>query len=141
MRRIKTLTAQRTPRRGNPEADLQRHVVQLLRAVLPAKAIVHHSANEVRRGGRDGRTDQSIAIGMGIYPGFSDLLVISEGRVMFLELKSATGTLSAAQRAFRDRVCAQGFPWALVRSVDDAMAALAAHGFQTRVREVRKVSP
>lgn len=129
---------QRRKPRGNPEADLQRMVVQALRTALPPNAIVHHSANEVRRGGRAGHREQGIAIGMGIYPGFSDLVVIADGRVMFLELKSKTGTLSAAQRAFRDRVGAQGFAWALVRSIDDALAALTDHGFPSRVREVRR---
>jgi hypothetical protein len=43
-----------------------------------------------------------------------------------------------AQRAFRDRVGAQGFAWALVRSIDDALAALTDHGFPSRVRELRR---
>ena len=34
-------------RRGTPEADLQRAVVQALRVALPRSAILHHSANEV----------------------------------------------------------------------------------------------
>ena len=38
-------------RRGTPEADLQRAVVQALRLALPRKAIVHHCANEVTEAG------------------------------------------------------------------------------------------
>ena len=34
-------------RRGTPEADLQRAVVQALRVALPRTAIIHHCANEV----------------------------------------------------------------------------------------------
>lgn len=120
--------------KGHPEADIQRAIVAALRVALPASAVVHHSANEVRRGGQQARRDQGLALGMGVYPGFPDLLVISEGRVLFLEVKSATGSLSAPQRAFRDRICAQGFAWALVRSVDDALGALADHGFASRAR-------
>ena len=47
--------------------------------------------------------------------------------------KSRKGQLSPAQQAFRDAVQAQGFGWALVRSLDDALGALADHGLTTRV--------
>jgi hypothetical protein len=129
----RALNHQPKARRGNPEADLQRSVVKTLRLVLPRGSIVHHSANEVRRAGREAATAQSIAVGMGVHRGFTDLIVISAGRVLFLELKSARGTLSADQVAFRDEVRAQGFGWALVRSVDDALGALREHGFATRI--------
>lgn len=42
-------------RRGTPEADLQRSVVQALRLALPRTAIIHHSANEVTEPGRAAR--------------------------------------------------------------------------------------
>ena len=64
---------------------------------------------------------------------FADLMVLCAGRVLFLELKSLKGRLSPAQEAFRDAVTAQGFGWALIRSLDDALGALADHGFTTRV--------
>ena len=41
-------------RRGTPEADLQRAVVQALRIALPRSAIIHHCANEVTEGGPRG---------------------------------------------------------------------------------------
>ena len=94
---------------------------------------MHHAANEVASGGRAGRVRQAILVGMGVHPGFADLMVISNGKVMFLEVKSSTGRLSTAQEEFRDAVKRQGFGWALVRSVDDAVTALCAHGFATRV--------
>jgi len=120
-------------KRATPEADIQRSIVCILRAILPRGSIVHHAANEIASGGRAGRARQSILVGMGVHPGFSDLLVISEGKVMFIEVKSATGRLRPAQEAFRDAVTRQGFGWALVRSVDDAIAELQAHGFATRI--------
>jgi len=70
---------------------------------------------------------------MGVHPGFADLVVLCDGRVLFLELKSQKGKLSPEQEAFRDAVLAQGYGWALVRSLDDALGALADHGFTTRV--------
>ena len=120
-------------RRGTPEADLQRAVVQALRVVLPRTAIIHHCANEVTEAGPRGAKRQAILVGMGVQPGFADLMVLCDGRVLFLELKSLKGKLSHAQEAFRDAVLAQGHGWALVRSLDDALGALADHGFTTRV--------
>lgn len=119
--------------RRNPEADIQRAVVARLRSVMPG-AIVHHSANEIRAGGAAAARRQAIQTGMGVYAGFADLLIIAQGRVMFLEVKSATGRLSQPQRAFRDAVQAQGFAWALVRSQEDAVAAVRKAGFTVRER-------
>ncbi|TKZ16037.1 VRR-NUC domain-containing protein [Shimia litoralis] len=120
-------------KKSTPEADLQRAVVSALRFALPKGAIVHHSPNEVTDPGRRGAIRQSILVGMGVHPGFADLLVLSDGRALFLELKSPKGRLSPRQAEFRDSVQAQGFGWALVRSLDDALNALAAHGLTTRI--------
>ena len=120
-------------RRGTPEADLQRAVVVALRFALPKTAILHHCANEVTEPGPRGAKRQAILVGMGVQPGFADLIVLSGGRVLFLELKSLKGRLSPAQEAFRDAVLAQGFGWALVLSLDDALGALADHGFTSRI--------
>jgi hypothetical protein len=128
-------------RRSTPEADAQRGIVQALRIALPRDAIVHHAVNEIAANDRRGQIRQSILVGMGVHPGFADLIVISGGRVLFLEIKSQTGRLRKSQEVFRDTVCAQGFGWALVRSVDDALGALADHGFTSRVRPARRVAP
>jgi hypothetical protein len=128
-------------RRGMPEADAQRAIVSALRIALPRDAIVHHCANEVTEAGPRGAKRQAILVGMGVYPGFADLLVISEGRVLFLEVKSVKGRLRPEQDAFREIVIAQGFGWALVRSVDDALGALADNGFTSRVQPSRRAAP
>ncbi|WP_019956244.1 nuclease [Yoonia vestfoldensis] len=128
-------------RRSTPEADAQRAIVQALRFALHRDAIVHHCANEVTEAGSRGQIRQSILVGMGVHAGFADLIVISGGRVLFLEVKSQTGRLRKSQEVFRDTVCAQGFGWALVRSVDDALGTLADNDFTSRVRPARRVAP
>ena len=129
-------------RRNTHEADLQRAVVQALRFILPRTAIIHHCANEVTEPGPRGAKRQAILVGMGVHAGFADLTVLSEGRVLFLELKSQKGRLRADQEAFRDAVLAQGFGWVLVRSLDDALGALADYGFATRIAsQARRVAP
>jgi len=120
-------------RHGTPEADLQRAVVVALRFALPKGAIIHHCVNEVTEAGPRGAKRQAILVGMGVHAGFADLIVLCEGRVLFLELKSLKGRLSPTQEAFRNAAMAQGFVWALVRSLDDALVALADHGFTSRV--------
>ena len=128
-------------RRSTPEADAQRAIVQALRVALPRDAIIHHCANEVTEVGSRGQIRQSILVSMGVHTGFADLIVITGGRVLFLEVKSQTGRLRKSQEVFRDTVCAQGFGWALVRSVDDALGALADNGFTSRVRPMRRPAP
>ena len=128
-------------RRSTLEADAQRAIVPALRVALPRDAIVHHCANEVTEAGSRGQIRQSILVGMGVHTGFADLIVITGGRVLFLEVKSQTGRLRKSQEVFRDTVCAQGFGWALVRSVEDALGALADHGFTSRVRPARRAAP
>jgi hypothetical protein len=129
-------------RRGTPEADLQRSVVTALKFALPKTAIIHHCANEVTEPGPRGAKRQAILVGMGVHPGFADLMVLCDSRVLFLELKSLKGRLSPNQEAFRDAVLAQGFGWALVRSVDDALGALADNGFTSRAQlPVRRAAP
>jgi len=122
-------------RRRTPEADLQRAVVVALRFALPKTSIIHHCANEVTEPGPRGAKRQAILVGMGVHPGFADLMVLCDGRVLFLELKAPKGQLSPAQVVFRDAVRAQGFGWALVRTLDDALGALADHGLTTRVAQ------
>jgi len=128
-------------RRGTPEADTQRAIVATLRIALTRSAIVHHCANEVTEAGPRGARRQAILVGMGVHAGFADLVVLSEGRALFLEVKSAKGRLHPTQIEFRDVVRAQGFGWALVRSVDEALSALEDHGFTSRVRPARRVAP
>ncbi len=129
-------------RRGTPEADLQRAVVQALRFALPRTAIIHHCANEVTEAGPRGAKRQAILVGMGVHAGFADLIVLCAGRVLFLELKAPKGKLRPAQETFREAVLAQGFGCALVRILDDALGALAEFGFTTRIAApARRAAP
>ena len=128
-------------RRSTPEADAQRAIVSALRIALPRDAIVHHCANEVTEAGPRGAKRQSILVGMGVHAGFADLMVICDARILFLELKAPKGRLRPEQEAFRDAVLSQGFGWALVRSLDAALGALADHGFTSRIRPAWRAAP
>lgn len=124
-------------KRRAPEADIQRAIVSLLRAVIPAPGIIHASGHEQRGHGKAAMLRQKALKDMGALAGTPDLLVIANGITCWLEVKTATGSLSSAQRAFRDAMQAQGVAWALVRSPDEALAAVHAAGIRTNANANR----
>jgi hypothetical protein len=120
--------------RGNPEGDFQIGLVRDLRLILAPPFRLHHSPNENRRAGRAGDIDRAIASAMGVLPGFPDLVVMQD-RDLFMELKTPTGVLSPDQRDFRDFCLETGRAWALVRTLDEALAALRRFNFRTRIKD------
>ena len=54
--------------------------------------------------------------------GVSDIIVLKDGRAMFIEVKSKTGKLSEAQVAFKETVERAGCAYFTVRSVDDLIS-------------------
>lgn len=56
----------------------------------------------------------------GLTPGVSDLIVIYDQKILFLELKKDKGRLSDAQKIFASRIEANGFDYAVAYSVDQA---------------------
>lgn len=57
----------------------------------------------------------------GVLPGVSDLVLILPGRVVFVEIKTSTGRLSPAQKAFREAVQGLGHSYVVWRSLDDCI--------------------
>lgn len=68
-----------------------------------------------------GRTVQAMARAksIGLRAGVSDMVLVLPGKVVFLEVKTATGTTSHLQDVFRDRVTELGHQYVVVRSVED----------------------
>lgn len=71
------------------------------------------------------RTARGAAVRFG-RPGMADLLVLVGPRYLWIEVKSARGRQTKDQRNFERMVHALGGAYAVARSVDDAIAALAA---------------
>ncbi len=61
---------------------------------------------------------------IGLLPGVSDLIVLHAGRAYCLEVKTETGRQSDSQRLFEAACIRCGVPYAIVRSVDDAIKKL-----------------
>lgn len=61
----------------------------------------------------------------GVRRGTPDIFIcLPEGRIAWLEMKAAKGSLSPEQKAFRDKVLALGHFWAVAKTVDEALEHL-----------------
>ena len=65
------------------------------------------------------RTETGVYFDTGLPPGFSDLLILHNGKCIFCEVKTAIGKLRPDQINFRDTVISHGFTYVVARSVDD----------------------
>lgn len=103
------------------EHTLQRNMVNLFRVAYPQHRNVFFA---VPNGGhRDIRTAQHMKA-EGQLAGVSDLILLvpSNGyHALCVEVKTRTGRQSDKQKAFADAVIAQGYYYAIVRTIDEFM--------------------
>lgn len=65
----------------------------------------------------------------GVRPGSPDMcFILPEGRTGWLELKTKRGSLSPAQREFRDKAQALGHVWAVAKDIDEAIRVISDWG-------------
>jgi len=107
-----------------PEELLQISVIKYLRVALPSGAVVRSidhgvKMNESRRIKLHAR---------GVRAGLPDCMLWWNGRHAQIELKVGTPQ-SAAQKDFQALMDAQGFPYAICRSLEDVEAALRGWGW------------
>lgn len=55
----------------------------------------------------------------GMLSGVSDLIIIEQGRILFIECKDETGKQRESQVTFQNKVEANGYEYHLVRSLDE----------------------
>lgn len=116
--------------RFRSEDEFQSAVVRWLDALdWIDEVFVFHPAN----GGKRSLITAVILQRMGVRPGVGDLcLMRSGGRAVWLELKHGAGRQSDAQKDF-ERTCERlGHPYALARTFDEVVAALASFGVRYR---------
>ena len=104
-------------KRNRPEQQIHQAAVQYLRIMenLGELTFFH-----VPGGGWRTKAGAGIFKSLGVRAGVPDLvLLFSDGRCAFIEIKAPGGYLSAAQKAFRNTVEAMGFPFAEARGVDE----------------------
>lgn len=110
------------------EANIQRAIVEYLRAVLP-HCITFAIPNGAQRTA-SGRPANAVA---GLLPGIPDLCVmLPRGESIYFEVKSAKGRVSDNQLAIHMRMQPLDHRIAVVRSIDDVRLALKAWGVETK---------
>ena len=100
----------------NQEEQIQREIVKHLDKV---KVYYFSCPNENAGGGKGAMIRTRKYKAMGLRSGVSDLIVLLPNRIIFLEVKTPTGTQSPNQKKFHKKVIELGFEYFLVRSVDD----------------------
>ena len=123
-------------RRAQPEAALQRSVIQHLTwRARPGVWFTH-----VPLGGLRSKIEGAILRGLGTARGTPDLLIVADGEAHFLELKSASGRTSDAQRQCHQALRAAGAEVAVARGIDEALAWLEAWSLLRRSSGVGEVA-
>lgn len=107
------------------ERDLHGYVADLIRICGVPGLIAYHVPNEGQRAARTG----AFLKRMMMVPGVADFaLVLPGGRAAFVEIKTAKGRQSPEQRAFEAACRANGAPYHVVRSPEEAKRALLGMG-------------
>lgn len=71
----------------------------------------------VPNGGRRNAREAKIMKGEGVLAGFSDLVIIADRSVLFVEVKTKTGRQSENQKTFQTNIERLGFEYKICRSL------------------------
>lgn len=112
------MAASRKPRAVKiTEAQIQVQVIDYLNSCLRDNAI----AFAIPNGGLRSATEAKRLKAQGVTAGVPDLEIIHRGRALFIEMKSAKGTLSASQKFMIPLIKLAGSPVAICRSTEDVI--------------------
>ena len=112
----------------NGEARIQASIVEWVLTVAPGVLVF-----AVPNGGFRSKVEAARLKWTGVVAGVPDLAVIAPGgRVHFLEVKTASGRLSEAQREVMGVLGKLGAPFMTVGSIDDVRRAFSGWGIETR---------
>lgn len=78
-----------------------------------------HCIFAVPNGGLRNKREASKLKATGVVSGVSDLIIIQPKNILFVEVKTPTGTQSKSQKTFEKIVTALGFKYFLVRSLEE----------------------
>src|SRR5215471_14972003 len=113
-----------SPRRRQPEAQLQRAVLGHLRwRGVPGLFVFHYPA-----GGWRSPVEAAIFKSLGVVAGIPDLLIVYQGQLYALELKTAYGRLTPTQIDTQQRMRAAGAIVATAVEIDAALDILEGWG-------------
>lgn len=96
------------------ESKIQQAMVMWFRLQYPRYIIA-----AVPNGGRRNAREAKIMKGEGVLAGFSDLIIVADRSVLFVEVKTKEGRQSEPQRKFQADVERLGFQYFVCRSLQD----------------------
>jgi hypothetical protein len=111
-------------RRRQPEAQLQRSLVEHLRWCAKADVWFCHVPN----GGARTATEGAIFKALGVRPGTPDLLIVRAGQALFIECKTPGRKISPAQTECHDALRRAGAAVETADDIDQALGFLRRHG-------------
>lgn len=121
-------------RRATPEHDAQ---VELFSDHITPRLVAGAVAFAIPNGGfRHKRVAEELRA-EGVVAGVPDICIVWRGRVFFIEMKAARGTLRRHQKEMIARLEAAGATCAVARGLDAAIAQLEAWGLLTSQRMER----
>lgn len=108
-------------KRSNPEHKFQVALIDYLK--IAGRPELHWFA--VPNGGHRHIAEASRLKAEGVRSGTPDLcFMLPDGKVAWLEMKAAKGTLGPAQKEFRDIAHRLGHHWGVAKSIDEALEFL-----------------
>jgi hypothetical protein len=118
------------------EDQIQASIVDYLRTCGPIGSLVHSIPNGAVLAGNTAQRGRQMAKlkWTGLLPGAADLLMLWNGRAIYLEVKKPKQYQTDTQKTFQDDVAVCGGHYAVVRSIDDVQQFMDALGVPMRGR-------
>lgn len=131
-------------KRGSPERDLQKQIVGYVNRFVQGVVIAAVTNEEQARSSDPEARARFGAMrrAAGVLSGHPDLVVyVPGGRVLLWELKAPKGTVSVAQHLVHARLAELGHPVQVIRTLEEALAALVRAGVPVPGRAMRLSTP
>jgi len=112
---------------SHDEDRLHMHIWRALQILLPEDVVAWSNENR-RNGQREGARRKA----RGCIAGIPDMQFTHANRVLYVEIKTPTGTVTKEQRALHKRLKSTGAPVAVCRSLDDVIGFLSREGISLR---------
>ena len=101
------------------ESQIQQSMVRWFRLQYPKYIIA-----AIPNGGRRNALEAKIMKSERVLAGFSDLIIIADNNVLFVEVKTKDGYQSDLQKQFQSDVERLGFQYSICRSLDDFICTI-----------------
>ena len=102
-------------RPGQSEDALHCAVVDYLNHALPIGAVLHHSPNE----GLHKPQYRAKQLAKGMRPGWPDIQILYQGRLICIELKTQSGRLSEKQKTVHEEIVLAGGVVTVARGLEE----------------------